>query len=199
LFFSMAAEHPGHFFWTLAIFQCWELLVQLKALITKEKLQHISRPTGIPPHVKQAAQLKEWTVICTDTLTAVGNQTSILAMTVWTAIDNKDEDNRHITGGGGRLRSLFNSFKTTIMRDILSCFASHNDGAAQELVPRHDQQGGKETSINQLLPTMEDFGKFHRASSFLVGLTLTLGGNCSCLDRISATRKQHWGSNHFAN
>jgi hypothetical protein len=72
-------------------------------------------------------------------LTAVRNQISTLAETVWTAIDNKLEDNGHITGD--HLRTLLNTFKTTIIRDIGNCFARHNGGAAQELVPRHNQQG----------------------------------------------------------
>jgi hypothetical protein len=80
-------------------------------------------------------------------LTAVGNQTFTLAETVWTAIDDKLEDNGYITGD--RLRSLFDSFKTTIMRDIGNCFARHNGGAAQELVPTHNQQGRRNRNANQ--------------------------------------------------
>ena len=57
-FESIIANHPNHFFSRLPMYSDLHLLQRVKKLVTKEKTVRMTKPSGIPPHIKIMEMLR---------------------------------------------------------------------------------------------------------------------------------------------
>ena len=83
-------SHPGHSFTRIVILHDKNLLERLSHLVTTVPTNGVmDKPTGIPPHVEHAAQMKEILSQVISICEIQKEQTSTLLSTVEKAIDDK--------------------------------------------------------------------------------------------------------------
>jgi hypothetical protein len=108
------AANPGQNFSKILILHDQELLHDLRLLVTTEPTPEVmATPTGIPPHVELASQLKEILNNVTKVVTSLREQTTRITEVVNTAIHEKSWDLGHVTGT--RLREILTTFQDQLM------------------------------------------------------------------------------------
>jgi hypothetical protein len=106
--------NPGHDFSKISILHDQELLHDLRLLVTTGPTPEVmATPTGIPPHVELASQLKEILNNVTKVVTSLREQTTRITEVVNTAIHEKSWDLGHVTGT--RLREILTTFQDQLM------------------------------------------------------------------------------------
>ncbi len=108
--------YPGYDYLKILILHDQELLYDLRLLVTTEPTPEVmATPTGIPPHVELASQLKEILENVTQVVSSLREQTTRITEVVKTAIDEKAWDSGHVTG--------------TQLQEILTTFQAQSMGA----------------------------------------------------------------------
>ena len=103
-------RHPGHDLTKVSILHNLKMLTTLKSMVTIEPTPGIlEAPTGIPPHIEIAIQIKHILDLLRDIVTSFDSQTSKLVETVEKAIDTKSWDSGHITGT--QLQEILQQYK----------------------------------------------------------------------------------------
>ena len=92
-------SHPGHDFTKIVILHDKDLFERLSHLVTTAPTNGVmDTPTGIPPHVEHATQMKEILSQVISFCEIQKEQTSTLVSTIEKAIDEKAYDSGNITG-----------------------------------------------------------------------------------------------------
>jgi hypothetical protein len=111
---------PNHPFANIPILCCLHLLVDLKLLVTMKLSEHIPNPTGIPPHVKELALLKETLHACGETLETlkeiVPGLKVCLKESILEAAEQFAQNNDHVTSSC--LEEICDSFKSKIFGEL---------------------------------------------------------------------------------
>ena len=107
-------KHP---FNHIVIFAFPDLVIELKNLITTNISPIIRKPTGVPPHVKQAIKMEKILVAVSDTLQLVKNQYGDFKVLMHEVLDERDEQNGMVSGS--KILELLKSFKTDIIEDVM--------------------------------------------------------------------------------
>ena len=114
LILSTLVAHPGHDFSKIPILHDQDLLRDLRRLVTTKPTPGVmTMPTGIPPHVELASQLKEILSNVSEMVVNLRDQTGRIAEAVKTAIDEKSWDSGQVTGT--RLREILATFQEESM------------------------------------------------------------------------------------
>lgn len=104
-------SHPGHGFTKIVLLHEKDLLERLSHFVTTLPTDGVmDKPTGIPPHVEHAAQMKEILSQVISICEIQKEQTSTLVSTIEKAIDEKAYDSGNITGS--RLREILASHQS---------------------------------------------------------------------------------------
>ena len=108
---SKMVSNPGHDFTKIAILHNKDLLDRLSLLVSTAPTNVVmNKPTGIPPHVELATQMKEVLSHVISLAQIQKDQTSTLVSTIEKAIDEKAYDSGNITGS--RLREILASYQS---------------------------------------------------------------------------------------
>jgi hypothetical protein len=111
--------NPGHDFCKLSILHNPGLLHDLRLLVTTAPTEGVmATPTGIPPHVELASQLKEILQTVTEVVCSLKDQTARIIEVVKTTIDEKSWDSGQVTGS--RLREILATFHEEAMGAVNS-------------------------------------------------------------------------------
>jgi hypothetical protein len=106
--------NSGHDFSKISILHDPDLLCDLRPLVTTDPTPGVmATPTGIPPHVELASQLKEILNNVSELVVNIRDQTARITETVKTAIDEKSWDSGQVTGT--RLREILATFQEESM------------------------------------------------------------------------------------
>jgi hypothetical protein len=113
---------PNHPFANIPILRRPELLSELKKLITMKASERIPNATGIPPHVKELALLKETLDTCGEMLITLKEMIPELKVCLKDSIQEAAEQfaqgNGHVTAS--RLEEMFDSFEKKIFKELQS-------------------------------------------------------------------------------
>ena len=108
---------PGHDFTKLAILHDRALVNELKGLVTTEPTDGvISRPTGIPPHISIALQLKTVLSKVNDVVDKFESQSGTIVTAINSAIEKRAFDAGQITGE--RLKDMLDTFQKESMSSM---------------------------------------------------------------------------------
>jgi hypothetical protein len=103
-------SNSGHDFSKISILHEQDLLSDLRLLVTTDPTPEVmATPTGIPPHVELASQLKEILNQVSELVVKFSDHTTQVTEAVKLAIDEKSWDSGHVTGS--RLREILTSFQ----------------------------------------------------------------------------------------
>ena len=91
-------KSPGHPFLSLPVLNNPQLLLQLKGLVTLEPTGQVKAATGIPPHTQSAMMCRDILETSRETLLEVKNISLSIKEAVGAAMEEKAEQNGHITG-----------------------------------------------------------------------------------------------------
>jgi hypothetical protein len=96
---TMVANPGPHDFSKISIFHDQDLLHDLCPLVTTEPTPEVmAMPTGIPPHIELACQLKEIMNTVSEIFINLRDQTAQIIEALKPAIDEKLWDSGHVTG-----------------------------------------------------------------------------------------------------
>jgi hypothetical protein len=111
---------PNHPFANIPILRRPQLLADLQLLVTTKPSERIPNPTGIPPHVKELALLKETLHTCGETLETLKEMVPGLKVclkeSILEAAEQFAQNNGHVTSS--RLEEMFDSFESKIFEEL---------------------------------------------------------------------------------
>jgi len=116
-------KHPRHNFMLIPLTNNINLVNRLKTKITIEPRGQITTPTGIPPHVSMAIEVKKVLNVCVDTLVEVKAVQTSVSSTIHEAIENRALQEGHMTSA--KLNEILDGYHTnfqTIVSTQLSSF-----------------------------------------------------------------------------
>ena len=125
-------DHPGHDLTKIRLLSDHTLLAQLRSFVTIEPTPGvIQSATGLPPHIKQAIQMKNILDSTLQILARVTNQTDTIVKAVVEAIDRKQWESGQLSTV--QLRSMLSEFKQEILNDAKARYHEMRN-SIQELV-----------------------------------------------------------------
>jgi hypothetical protein len=141
---------PNHPFANIPILRCQQLLADLKLLVTTKPSKRIPNPTGIPPHPKELALLKETIHTCRDkTLETLKEMVPGLKVclkeSILEAAEQFAQNNGHVTLS--HLEEMFDNFESKIFGELQT---------VTRLQGLHARAG--DPQVNRVPPTQPTFG-----------------------------------------
>ena len=114
---AMMVKCPGHDFAKLPLLHDYQLIAQLKPLVTTDPTEGIMAvATGIPPHIELANLVVKLLDTTRDIHNKFDAQTTTLIDAVKDAIENKAWDSGHVTGA--KLVDLLKEFQSTHLKAV---------------------------------------------------------------------------------
>ena len=106
----------GHPFTSIPVLQKPDLLSKLKDKVTTEATRHMTKATGVPPHVEKSIENCSLLQLSSMVLEKVNNQQETIGTTIFEALEQHAINNGNITHQ--HLRKIFESFKSDIKQDV---------------------------------------------------------------------------------
>jgi hypothetical protein len=94
---ATSGRHVGHPFSAVPLLQNPELLLCLKAKVTTEPTETMSKSTGATPHVMQLNLMTSLLELCQSTLLRVNEQSTLVRQTILDAMEERAIENGQIS------------------------------------------------------------------------------------------------------
>ena len=111
-----SARHRGHPFAAIPLLQNQQLLLRLKAKVTIEPTELMSKPTGVPPHVMQMNLMTSLLKLCQTTLLRVNEQAEVVRQTIFDAMEQRVLENGQISRH--QIVTILDEFRAGIRDDV---------------------------------------------------------------------------------
>lgn len=113
---EVTVANRRHPFSTIPLLQNPELLQRLKEKVTIEATVTMGKATGIPPHVSQLNLMCSLLELCQSTLVKVNEQTEIIRLSIFEALENRALENGQVTRAS--IQDILEQFRANISEDV---------------------------------------------------------------------------------
>jgi hypothetical protein len=136
---ATSGRHAGHPFSAVPLLQNPELLLRLKAKVTTEPTETMSKSTGVPPHVMQLNLMTSLLELCQSTLLRVNEQSTLVRQTIFDAMEERAIENGQISRH--QIITILDDFRNGIRNDVREQIDAIQQGQARLLPPTRDGAG----------------------------------------------------------